>query len=56
MIIYMKIMTIKTQKDYKAALAQIELLFDAKPNTPRGDHLDVLVTLVEAYEEKHYKI
>lgn len=47
---------IKTQKDYKAALEQIESLFDAKPDTPRGDLLDVLTTLVEAYEEKHYKI
>lgn len=52
----MKIKPIRTQNDYKAALAQIESIFDAKPNTPRGDLLDVLTTLVEAYEEKHYKI
>lgn len=52
----MQIKPIKTQKDYKAALEQIESLFDAKPNTPRGDLLDVLITLVEVYEEKHYKI
>lgn len=52
----MKIKPIKTKKDYKMALEQIESLFDAKPNTPRGDLLDVLSTLVEAYEEKHYKV
>lgn len=52
----MQIKPIKTQKDYKAALKQIESLFDAELNTARGDLLDVLVTLVEAYEEKHYKI
>ena len=38
------------------ALKEIEQLFDAKPNTPRGDRLDVLTTLVYAYEEKHYPI
>lgn len=52
----MKVKPIKTQKDYREALAQIESLFDAKPNTSRGDLLDVLTTLVEAYEEKHYKV
>ena len=52
----MKIKPIKTQKDYKIALKQIESLFDAKPDTPRGDLLDVLTTLIEAYEEKHYKV
>jgi HTH-type transcriptional regulator/antitoxin HigA len=52
----MKIKPIKTKKDYKMALQQIESLFDAKPNTPRGDLLDVLSTLLEAYEEKHYSV
>lgn len=52
----MQVKPIKIQKDYKAALKQIEALFDAEPNTLRGDLLDVLATLVEAYEEKHYKI
>ena len=35
---------------------EIENLWDAKPNTSMGDRLDVLVTLVEAYEQKHYKV
>jgi len=52
----MNIHPIKTKKDYYAALEKIEALFDAKPNTPDGDLLDVLATLVESYEEKHYKI
>ncbi len=52
----MKIKPIKTQGDYEAALKRIEALFDAKPNTPKGDELEVLITLVSAYEDEHYKI
>lgn len=52
----MNIKPIKTNKDYKKALKQIEKIFDAKPNTPKGDVLDILVTLVEAYEKKKYDI
>lgn len=52
----MQIKPIKTKKDYKMSLKQIESLFDAEPNSSRGDLLDVLTTLVEAYEEKHCKI
>ena len=51
----MTIKPIKTERDYRKALKEIEKLWDAKPNTPMGDRLDVLVTLVEAYEQKHYK-
>lgn len=47
---------IKTEKDYQAALKEIDRLFEAKPNTPAGDKLDILITLTEAYEEKHYPI
>ena len=43
---------IKTDTDYQQALQEIESLFDAQPNTPEGDCLDVLTTLVEAYEDK----
>ncbi len=50
----MTIKPIKTERDYQNALKQIEKLWDAKPNTAKGDRLEVLVTLVEAYE--HYKI
>jgi HTH-type transcriptional regulator/antitoxin HigA len=52
----MTIKPIKTERDYQNALKEIEKLWNAKPNTPMGDRLDVLVTLVEAYEQKHYKI
>jgi HTH-type transcriptional regulator/antitoxin HigA len=52
----MMIKPIKTERDYRKTLKEIEGLWDAKPNTPKGDRLDVLVTLVEAYEERHYKI
>ena len=52
----MTIKPIKTERDYRKALKEIEKLWDAKPNTPMGDRLDVLVTLVEAYEQKHYKV
>ena len=52
----MTIKPIKTERDYETALNEIQRLWDAKPNTPKGDRLDILVTLVEAYEQKHYKI
>src|SRR5215510_12954834 len=52
----MTIKPIKTERDYQKALKEIEKLWDAKPNTAKGDRLEVLVTLVEAYEQKHYKI
>jgi HTH-type transcriptional regulator/antitoxin HigA len=47
---------IKTEADHAAALARIEELFAAAPGTPEGDELDLLVTLVELYEEKAYPI
>lgn len=50
----MDIRPLKTKADYKAALEEVETLMQAKPNTPAGDRLDVLVTLVEAYEARHY--
>ena len=52
----MDIKPIKTEVDYKAALDEVERLFDSPPDTPEGDHLEVLTTLIEAYEEKHYSI
>jgi len=52
----MDVRSIRTETDYAAALAEIERLFDAAPNTPEGDRLKVLVTLVEAYEAQHYTI
>ena len=52
----MNIKPIKTESDYNAALAEIERLMGSELNTSEGDKLDVLTTLVEAYEEKHYHI
>lgn len=52
----MTIKPIKTERDYQRVLRKIEKLWDAKPNTARGDRLEVLVTLVEAYEQKHHRI
>ena len=52
----MNIKPIKTNADYEAALKEIERLFEAEPGTPQGDRLEVLTTLVEAYEDKHFAI
>lgn len=52
----MDIAPIKNQRDYRRALKEIEGLMMAKRNTPAGDRLDVLVTLVEAWERKHYPL
>ena len=52
----MEIRPVKTKADYRAALKEIESLMAAKPNTPQGQRLDVLTTLVEAYEAKHYPL
>jgi HTH-type transcriptional regulator/antitoxin HigA len=52
----MEIKPIKTEVDYEAALKEIERLFDAEPGTPESDRLEVLTTLVEAYEDEHYAI
>jgi HTH-type transcriptional regulator / antitoxin HigA len=52
----MEIKPIKNEADYQAVLEEIDRLFDAVPDTPEGDRLEVLTTLVEAYEEKHYNI
>ena len=50
----MKIKPVKTKADYHAALKEIETLMAAKASTPEGDRLDVLVTLVQAYEVAHF--
>ncbi len=49
----MEIKPIKTESDYQAALTEIDRLFDVVPGTPDSDRLEVLTTLVEAYESKH---
>lgn len=49
----MDIKPIKTRKDHAATLKRIEALMNAKANSPEGDELDVLVTLVQVFEAKH---
>ena len=50
----MDIKPIKTDADYRAALIAIENLMAAELDTPQGEKLDVMVTLIEAYEAKHF--
>ena len=45
---------IRTKADYERALAEVERLWGAKSGTPKGDRMDVLVTLIDAYEAQHY--
>ena len=52
----MEIKPIRTKKDYDAAMKEIDRLFNADPGTREGDRLEVLATLIEAYEEKHHRI
>jgi HTH-type transcriptional regulator/antitoxin HigA len=52
----MEIRPIKTEADCDAALRRIETLWGADPGTPEGDELDVLATLIEAYESEHYPL
>lgn len=52
----MDIRPIRTEADYEAALEEIETLFGAVSGTPEGDRLDVLTTLVAAYEDQHHPI
>jgi HTH-type transcriptional regulator/antitoxin HigA len=52
----MDIRLLKTEADYEWALSQIEEAFDAAPGTAESDRLEVLVTLVEDYEESHFPV
>ena len=52
----MEIKPVKTRSAYRAALKEIESLMNARGNTPDGERLDILVTLVEAYERKHFPL
>ena len=52
----MDIKPIRNEADYQAALKEIEKLMESQPGTPEGDRMDVLVTLVEAYEARHFAI
>jgi HTH-type transcriptional regulator / antitoxin HigA len=52
----MEIRPIRTDKDHRVALAEIEKLWGASNDTPEGDKLDILVTLVETYEERRWPL
>lgn len=52
----MDIKPIRNEADYEASLKEIEALMDSQPGTPEGDRMEVLATLVEAYEESHFPI
>lgn len=52
----MDIKPIRTLADYDIALSRIDELIDSSPGTPGGDELDVLATLIEAYEREHLPI
>jgi len=52
----MQIRPIRTRIDYRAALKEVETLMDAAPASAEGERLDVLTTLIEAYERKHFPL
>ena len=52
----MNINIVRTKADYQKAVGRIEVIFDAEPNTRQGDELEILGTLVHAYEEKNFPI
>ncbi len=52
----MELKPIRTEADYEEAMAKIDKLWEAEFGSPEGDYLDVLTTLVEAYEEKQHPI
>jgi len=52
----MNIKPIKTETDYRSTLVEIEALMMSELDTPEGERLDVLATLVESYERKHYPL
>jgi HTH-type transcriptional regulator / antitoxin HigA len=49
----MNIRPIRTKADYRAAMKRIDAVWDAKPKSPEADELEVLILLVEDYENKH---
>jgi HTH-type transcriptional regulator/antitoxin HigA len=55
-LIVTEIKPIRSEADYEQALGEIEGLWGAASGTPKGDRLDVLATLIDAYEDEHYPI
>jgi HTH-type transcriptional regulator / antitoxin HigA len=52
----MAIKPVKTESDYERALRRVETLWDSPQGSPESDELDVLATLIEAYEREHYPV
>ncbi len=52
----MNIRPIRTEEDYDAACKRIDEIFQAEPGSPEDDELEILATLVDAYEEKRFQI
>jgi HTH-type transcriptional regulator / antitoxin HigA len=52
----MDLRPIRSEADYRAALTEIERLWEAEPSTPEGDWVEVLATLIEAYEARHHPV
>ena len=52
----MTIKLIKTKKDYQQAIARLEIIFDAKKGSPKGDELEILGMLVENYENENFPV
>jgi HTH-type transcriptional regulator/antitoxin HigA len=52
----MRVLTIKTEADYQAALQRAGTLMSSSSNTPEADELEVLATLIELYEDKYFPI
>ncbi len=52
----MDIRPIRSEADYRAALNEVERLWQGEPGTPEGDRVEVLSTLIEAYEARHHRI
>ena len=51
-----KLKPIRTEADYRRALVEVERIWGAKVGTPEGDRLDILATLIDAYEAEHHPI
>lgn len=52
----MELKPIKTDQDYEQALARLDQIFDMPANTPEGDEAEIIVMLIENYENQHYPI
>ncbi len=52
----MEIKPIRTEEEYDAAMARLDEIFEASPDSPESDELEILLALTGAYEKKHYPI